>query len=70
MATAWKRGRDLATFTCPVQALRSPFANEDPGWHVGFDGSISRVNTDEFVAQVARQVQQNTGTSTEWVRVT
>ena len=46
------------------------FADEDPGWYVGFDGDISRVNTDEFVAQVARQVQESTGTSTEWVRVT
>lgn len=45
------------------------FANEDPGWYVGFDGDISRVNTDEFVAQVTRQVQENTGTSTEWVRI-
>lgn len=46
------------------------FANEDPGWYVGFDGDISRLDTDEFVAQVARQVQEHAEAPTEWVRIT
>lgn len=46
------------------------FAGEDPGWYVGFDGDILHLDTDEFVAQVARQVQGYTKTPTEWVRVT
>lgn len=46
------------------------FASEDAGWYVEFHGDISRLKTDEFVAQVARQVQENTGTSTQWVQIT
>ena len=46
------------------------FADEDPGWYVGFDGDISALDSDEFVAQVARQVHEYTGLPTEWVRIT
>ena len=45
------------------------FDYEDPGWYVGFDGDISSVNTDEFIGRVAGQIQEDTGISTEWVRV-
>jgi hypothetical protein len=46
------------------------FANEDVGWYVSFDGDVADVDTNELVAQVARQVQDFTGTATEWIRVT
>jgi hypothetical protein len=46
------------------------FAFEDIGWQVTFDGDITGVETDELVAQVARQIQNSTGTATEWIRIT
>jgi hypothetical protein len=45
------------------------FTAEDDGWYVSFDGDISSVTTDEFVARVAGQLQEDTGITTEWVRV-
>jgi hypothetical protein len=46
------------------------FASEDVGWQVSFVGDAAGVDTDELVAQVARQVQHSTGTATEWIRIT
>lgn len=55
--------------------LRAPgyeisFSNEDPGWQVSFDGDISSLNPDELILQIARQIQNATGTNTEWLRYT
>jgi hypothetical protein len=46
------------------------FSGEDVGWQVTFDGDIAGLDTDELVAQIARQVQDFTRTATEWVRYT
>jgi hypothetical protein len=46
------------------------FSGEDPGWQVTLDGDIAHLDSDELVAQIARQVQDFTGTATEWVRYT
>jgi len=37
---------------------------------VTFDGDIADLDSDELVAQIARQVQDFTRTATEWVRYT
>src|SRR4029077_16426409 len=55
--------------------LRAPsyeisFSNEDPGWQVSFDGDISQLNPDELISQIAGQIQNATGISTEWLRYT
>lgn len=46
------------------------FSGEDPGWQVSVDGDIAHLNTDELIAQVARQIEDFTGTATEWIRIT
>jgi len=37
---------------------------------VSVDGDIAHLNTDELIAQVARQIEDFTGTATEWIRIT
>jgi hypothetical protein len=46
------------------------FSGEDPGWQVSIDGDIAHLDTDELVARVARQIEDFTGSATEWVQVT
>jgi hypothetical protein len=46
------------------------FANEDVGWYVSFEGDVAKVDIDELVAQVARQVQGFHGAATKWIRIT
>ena len=46
------------------------FSLEDPGWQVAFDGDVAHLDSDELVAQIARQVQDFTGIATEWFRYT
>jgi hypothetical protein len=46
------------------------FSGEDPGWQVSVDRDIAHLNTDELIAQVARQIEDFTGTATEWIRIT
>jgi hypothetical protein len=36
------------------------FSGEDPGWQVSVDGDIAHLNTDELIAQVARQIEERT----------
>ena len=46
------------------------FSGEDAGWQVIIDGDIADLETDEVIAQIARQVQDFTHTATEWFRYT
>ena len=46
------------------------FSGEDAGWQVTLNGDLANLDTDELVAQVARQIEDFTHTATKWVRYT
>jgi len=43
-------------------------SNEDDGWHVIIEGDLANLDTDEVVAQIARQIEHSTQTATKWLR--
>jgi hypothetical protein len=43
-------------------------SDEDEGWHVILEGDLADLDTDELVAQIARQIEHSTQTATEWLR--
>jgi hypothetical protein len=43
-------------------------SDEDEGWHVTIEGDLADLDTDELVAQIARQIEHSTQTATEWLR--
>ena len=46
------------------------YSGEDVGWQVIFEGDLANVDTDELVAQIARQLEDFTQVATEWLRYT
>ncbi len=65
-----RRGAGWGDFHLQAAGYEISFAFEDVGWQVIFDGGVAGVDTDELVAQVARQIQYSSGTATEWIRIT
>ncbi len=45
------------------------FSGQDLGLHVIFEGEVPTDRSDAFVAAVARQIQQELGVETYWLRI-
>jgi hypothetical protein len=60
---------DWGDYRLTVDSSEVAFSLDEPGWQVSITGSMTEAAADQFVARIAQQLTEATGTVTYWIRL-